>query len=356
MGYKSAARSFQFGLNYGQRAKEFEQLQGLREKEEGRREERHQWATEDREKKKKFEVVKREVDTAKALMDAGDERAAIKKIADLYNERYPNGDEVRIIVKSDNPNDAKWETDPNLKGKDIAVLSKTGGIMPFKSTKDLMNYVATNLNYGQFKKDADAAMAKIAQVNATAKPFRAHDGKMYIQQYKMGPGGSIVKDGDPVPYTGKTAVGGLEEKAMVLGKNLEGLSEREKGALLGTHQKIKDKEPLKPGDRVKTAKAQSDLFAKDLNIVLKPFSKPGRTIINMETGEITDEGQNALDAALNLYQKYKDNPDTLTPQERKKLQSARDVWNIWKKMRNTISSRYLTDEKASGPNPWDKYK
>lgn len=363
MSYRSAARSFQRGFVQGQRAGEFEQLQGFREREEGRRQKRHEWEKEDREKQKKFEVVKQEVNTAKAMMDAGDERGAAKKVVDLYNEQYPNGDEVRIIFKSDSPNDDRWNTDPNLRGKDIAVLSKSGGMLPYKNMKDLMKFVASSLKYEQFSKDMDAVSARVADANTQSKPFKADDGKMYIQRFKEGPGGSIIKDGDPVPYSGKAPLAGGLKQASESGLDTSKLSRKDKEILAGIRVKKKDPEALKLGDRSKAAKLQSEVFAKDLNIVLKPFSKPGRMVINLESGEITDEGQNALDAALNLFQKYKDKKE-LTPQERKKLSSARDVWNIWKKMKATISGRYLFEEKddksnkkkGQKSNPWDKYR
>ncbi len=351
MGYRSAGKAFQHGLDMGQRDKEFEEVQGLREKEETRRTTRHKWEKEDREKKKKFEAMVKEIDAADAMAEF-DPRGAAKKVGDLYNDRYPDNGMAKIIFREDNPEAEIWK-DKNLKGN-IVVLSQKGGLKSFNNVKELTKYAAGSLNYKEYIKSSNAVTAKVAKANTASKPFKAHDGKMYRRQYKEGPGGSVVEAGDPVPYTGKTAMAGGLAKASEAGLDTSKLSKQDKKILGGIREKEKQPTPTKPGDKVKAAKAQSELFIKDLSVVLKPFSKPGRTIINMESGEITDEGQNALDSALNLYQKYKDKKE-LTPQEKKKLKSARDVWNIYKKMQETISARYLRQPKGGKTKSWQDY-
>jgi hypothetical protein len=368
MGYKSAARSFQVGLGMGQQAKEFEQLQGLREKADvraekasvraekqaGRETAEFGWKQEEHDKKKRFEIIKRETDTAKAMLDAGDERGAAKKIIDLYNEQYPNGDEVRIIFKSDNPNDEKWNSDPNLKGRDIAVLSKSGGILPGKNMKELMKVVASSLDYGQFVKDSDAVSAKVAEANRASKPFQAHDGKMYIQQFKEGPGGSVIKAGDPVPYTGKTPMTGKLAEAAGACLDTSKLSTKDKRVLAGLREKEKTAKPGEAG--FKTSKAQTEMFAKDIKLMLTPFAKPGKTLIDPETYELTNEGKGAMDAASDLWQKYQDKKP-LTPQEKRKVGQARDVLDAFSKMFGTVYSKYDTKSKAKGKNKsWKKYQ
>jgi hypothetical protein len=341
------------GMQLGMQAKATRKMMDIREKEEERRQQRREWEKEDRAKKKQFEVVERKVKTAEAMMDAGQERAAIKEVVDTYNERYMNNDEVRVIYRSDldhvtNPElRRKWDSD--FKGKDVAMISKRHGMLPVKNTKDIMKIVTSGLNYDQFSQDYDDTQRRVAEANDKAQPFPWR-GQHWVQKFKVGPGGSVVKDGNPVPFTGPTPPTGIAKKGAELGIDVTKLPKRQKGALLGTHEKIK--EP-KPGE---IAKVQTEQDAKNLKTVLTPFAKPGRTLIDPDTLELTNEGKSALDVALDLHQKYKVSPETLTPQEKKKLKYAIDAWKIYGVIAERAAAQYLKTGERGGKKTWKKYR
>jgi hypothetical protein len=146
------------------------------------REKEFEWKEEDREKKKRYEIINQEFGVVKALHDAGLDREAAAKLSNLYNKRWPDGNESMVVFRSDTTNPqlrAKWDNDPNLAGKEIGVLSRTGGILPFKTMKDLMKYSAAKLNQTEYLKSYKTAEANIVRLNAQEKPFRAKDGFNY---------------------------------------------------------------------------------------------------------------------------------------------------------------------------------
>lgn len=354
MGWNESARAFTRGLVLGQRAQfhddkmEVVRAREEREKKRSKREEeKHAEWKRSSDKKKRFEVVKREVDTAKAMISAGQSRAAAKKIVDLYNNEYPNQDEARIIFREDDPENEIWSKG-NMQGKEVALLTKNWGVLPAKNLKDVMGVISSNLDYDQFSKDLEGVTKAVAEKNASEKPFKAQDGKMYIQQWEEGPGGSVVKAGDPVPYQGKQALKGFEKKVSEAGLDPSKLTTKEKQIGAGIREKIK--EP-KPGDTSAAGKKKAEEFIKDLKILGKPFAKPGKEMIDPQTLEIKNEGKSAWDAANDFLQKYKDKKE-LSPAERRKVDDAKRFLEVFEKISKYTASKYLG--KGSGKG-WHQY-
>ena len=367
MGWRESARAFERGLTLGQRArfhkdemglkedlleqrrKEWEAKEGRAKSEETRKGEKHEAWKKERDKKARFDVVKREVDTAQAMVKAGQNRQAAKKIVDLYNTQYPNQDEARIIFKEDDPGNKIWQQG-NMKDKEIAMVTKQWGVLPAKNLKDVMKVVSSNLDYGQFTKDLEAVESAVAQKNAAEKPFQTREGDWFIQLWKEGPGGSVVKDGDPQPYTGETQVAGGEKKALEAGLDPEKLPKEDKQRLAGIREKIK--EP-KPGDIPTANKKKAEEFIKDLQILSKPFNKGNKEIIDPDTLEITSEGQSAWDQANELMQKYMDKKE-LSQEQRRKLDEAKQFLDVYDKIAKYTASKYGGRGKKGGRS-WKDY-
>lgn len=219
-----AAEGLDTGVQLGVRAQERAEARKEREKmraedrmrweiEEGRRAEKFGWEAEDREKKSQYEKAEKSFNAARALYDAGEKtgdqeqmRLSAKLLADTYNKHWVNGDETRIIFRSDaaSPEMAeKWDTDEKLKGKDVAILSKSGGIMPFNNLKDAFKFAGANMSMDNFTKDWRQAEAKIAELNlaASQSPIRDANGKLWVRTFTMGPGG-MPTAGPNAEYTG----------------------------------------------------------------------------------------------------------------------------------------------------------
>ncbi len=353
MGWRESARSFERGLTLGQRArfhkdemglkedlleqrrKEWEAKEGRAKTEETRKGEKHEAWKKERDKKARFDVVKREVDTAQAMVKAGQNRQAAKKIVDLYNTQYPNQDEARIIFREDDPENKIWQQG-NMKNKEIAMVTKQWGVLPAKNLKDVMKVVSSSLDYGQFSKDLEAVEGAVAQKNAAEKPQQVGKDRWVIQKWKEGPGGSVVRDGDPVAYTGETALQGFEKKAAEAGLDPAKLTKEQKK--IGAGIKEKEKQPKETGPVDPAKKTQE--YLRDLKLLGQKFAKPGTQIIDWQTGEINMAGaKSAYDAAQDLIQKYRDKKQ-LSATERRKLDDAQTYIQVYDNVTKTVGGKY----------------
>jgi len=382
--WKSASESLGTGVQLGVRAQERE---ADREERRLDREQRNkQWeatnkraeAAESREQeefdeKKQFKVVTKLFNSAHSLYQAGVEandegmiRQGAQKLVDTYNQYLPNGDETRIIFKKDSASDpvmqAKWDEDKNLKGKEVAILSKSGGIMPFKNLDDAFNYAAANLNMENFTAGAKAAKAKVAELNAKEEPFMGNDGQYYTRRWKLGKGGMPEKS-DPIPYTGVTKASKTKqdvvETEQVLGRKLksgevgvktgltkaEGASEMAKNYAQAEKARAEGKAAAAEGKRMK--KADLDAAKASLDMLLRPFVSKGKPILDPETGEMTEAADNGLKVAGQLIDKHKEDPKSLTKEERRNLPHAVRAWEVYKSISAAVTAGHVSPEQAA---------
>lgn len=334
-------------------------------------------AQEDFDEKKQFKVVTKLFNSAHALYQAGVEanddgmmRQGAQKLVDTYNQYLPNGDETRIIFKKDSVNNpvmqAKWDEDKNLKGKEVAILSRSGGIMPFKNLDDAFNYAAANLSMENFTAGVKQAKAKVADLNAKEEPFMGNDGQYYTRRWKMGKGGMPEKS-EPIPYTGVTKASKLKQDVTdtetVLGKKLSSEEQRIKAGL--SKPETASEAEL---HRAQAAKARAegsaalggeggkggplkgadlDKMKKSLNLLLTPFAKKGESVLDPETGEMTQAGNNAYEAAADLVDKAQNEPEKLTKKEKRDLPHAVRAVEIFKRISASVTAGYISKEDAA---------
>ena len=382
--WNSATRGFNAGVVLGERGAE--RAADREEREKWREEQKKQWEAgnkradaaearqqEEFDEKKQFKIVKKLFNSAHSLYQAGVEandegmiRQGAQKLVDTYNQYVPNGDETRIIFKKDSANNpvmqAKWDEDQNLKGKEVAILSKSGGIMPFKNLDDAFNYAAANLNMENFTAGAKAAKAKVAELNAKEEPFMGNDGQYYTRRWKLGKGGMPEKS-DPIPYTGVMKASKLQqdvtESETVLGRKMTPEEKRVKAGL---------SKPESPSERIaaaaKLAAARGEGGGKDgkgsgmtkkdldaakasLDILLRPFVSKGQPVLDPETGEMTEAADNGLKVAGQLIDKYKEDPKSLTKEERRNLPHAVRAWEVYKSISAAVTAGHVSPEQAA---------
>ena len=372
--WESAAKSLPGGVVLGERAVEREEDRKVRqdaleqrkkefELQNTRAQELHDARMEEYDEKKEFKKIKSSFDAYHAMYTAGVEnddmnmqRSAAAGLVGIYNNKLPNGDEVKLIFKGDsagNPELAqKWDSDPKLKGKEVAVLSKSGGIMPFRNLDDVFKFAASGLNMENFTAGRKQAELKIAEMNAKEEPFTAEDGNKYLRTWKLGPGGMPEKgpvralsDVEASQDKESPAKKKLREAETVLGgkpskgerRILAGVAspEGETAAELHRAQAARARKEGKGEDAGK----QRDQFKKDLDLVLRPFAAPGKQLLD-EDGELNNDGHVALDAANKLIEKADNEPDKMTKEEKRKVVHARRAWEIYEKISGHIAAGY----------------
>lgn len=384
--WNSATRGFNAGVVLGERGAE--RAADREEREKWREEQKKQWEAgnkradaaearqqEEFDEKKQFKIVKKLFNSAHSLYQAGVEandegmiRQGAQKLVDTYNQYVPNGDETRIIFKKDSANNpvmqAKWDEDQNLKGKEVAILSKSGGIMPFKNLDDAFNYAAANLNMENFTAGAKAAKAKVAELNAKEEPFMGNDGQYYTRRWKLGKGGMPEKS-DPIPYTGVTKASKTKqdvvETEQILGKKLkpgelgvklgltkaEGASEMAKNYAQAEKARAEGKAAAAEGKTPRMKKADLDAAKASLDILLRPFVSKGQPVLDPETGEMTQAADNGLKVAGALIDKYKEDPKSLTKEERRNLPHAVRAWEVYKSISAAVTAGHVSPEQAA---------
>lgn len=384
--WDSASKSLPGGVALGVRVRENEEDRA--ERKTWREEQKKQWeagnkradAAEGRaqaefDEKKEFKKVKSSFDAFHAMYKAGIEnedtnmqRSAAAGLASIYNSKLPNGDEVKIIFKSDAANNPelseKWNSDEKLKDKDVAVLSKSGGIMPFKNLDDVFKFAASGLNMENFTAGIKQAEAKVAELNAREEPFMGNDGQYYTRRWKMGKGGMPEKS-DPIPYTGVTKASKTKqdvvETEQVLGRKLksgevgvkagltkaEGASEAAKNYAQAEKARAEEKAAAAEGKTPRMKKADLDAAKASLDMLLRPFVSKGQPILDPETGEMTQAADNGLKVAGQLIDKYKEDPKSLTKEERRNLPHAVRAWEVYKSISASVTAGHISPEQAA---------
>lgn len=112
------------------------------------------------------------------------------------------------------------------------------------------------------------------------------------------------------------------------------------------------KDYKKTKQQIDAAKALTDREMKDLKAVLAPFAKPGKQLIDFETGELSNEGKSALDAALDLINKDREGKP-LSSSDKEKLTRAKQAWRIYNASADRISSSYGEPDKPGKGKPID---
>lgn len=292
----------------------------------------------------------------KALVDAGDERAGLKIINDATSNLVVNGYGAQIIHKSDNPENPIWKKD-FAKDANILVNTPEHGIMGFKDAKSALKIVEGLADPEGFFEYERQQNGKIEERNAAEKPFMGEDGKQYIKKWSITNNATTAK---VVPYTEPVAMSGtrqkLKEAEKIKGKPLTqsernivlGLSKPEGESEVAANRasaNLHNKQAAELGkgggkkDLEKDTK-QRELWAKDLKIVLEPFASKGKPTVDLETGETTQEGQNALKVARALVTKAEEDPNSLTKEEKRNLEHAKRADELHTAISRAIGAHY----------------
>jgi hypothetical protein len=384
--WDSATRGFNAGVVLGERGaeraadrEEREKWRGEQkerwDKQDARAQEAHDIQVEEYDSKKQFDKAKKSFNAAHALYEASEatgdknqQRMAAKLLADTYNQHWVNGDEMKIIFKSDSANNpvmqAKWDEDDKLKDKEVAILSRSGGIMPFKNLDDAFKFAGAGLNMENFTAGVKAAEAKVAELNAREEPFMGNDGQYYTRRWKMGKGGMPEKS-DPIPYTGVTKASKTKqdvvETEQILGRKLkpgevgvktgltkvEGASEAAKNYAQAAKAKAETEAAKGEAGKGGMSKKQLDEAKQSLDILLRPFVSKGQPVLDPETGEMTQAADNGLKVAGALIDKYKEDPKSLTKEERRNLPHAVRAWEVYKSISAAVTAGHVSPEQAA---------
>lgn len=323
-----------------------------KESQERRQQEAFEWKTEDRQKKKDYDVFKGELHLGDALIDAGNIREGAARYVNAYNKKWPDRKKAILSFRSDKPDaksTAEWDSRPGLAGNEIALALETGELVAFKSIEEFKKFAKSVMSPNEYLKASKASESAVAKMNAQEKPFRTNEGP-YINTWVMGPDGNPVR-GPAVPYKEKMP----RTEAERMGLKIKA-TEKAIGEPLTTAEVKQVRLGIKPTKKEKaiTPGKQRDKFKKDLDLVLRPFkSKPSSSIFDDE-GDMTDSGKNALDTALKLVEKADKNPESLTVAEKKKLPHARRAWQMFSKISETISTEYEREPESG--SSWQQYR
>jgi hypothetical protein len=323
-----------------------------------RQEERFEWEKAERKKRQDFEIMQKEFNVVEILNRSGNKKDAAARLSNFYNSRYPDGNEIRIVFKDDIENQ-RQQNIPGFEGREVAIFSKNEGMLPFKTMDELIRYTAANLNYDNYAKEYDAAMAKVADANARETPFTADDGEVYINTWILGPGGNLKrgpaeKFKDKMPAKKKTGLDlTLTQAEKALGRKL---TPDEKEIKLGFRKPEKEKKPVDFGKKL-------DRYKKSLDLLLRRFVKKGslgETLSSLlgedsDKGvELTDTGRNALDYALSITGKP---IAELTAKEKKLLPYAQQVAQLNEQIFGSIQQEYFGDKVKKGKgDDWRAYQ
>jgi hypothetical protein len=339
----------------------------FKKSQEKRQQQEFNWKKEDREKKQKYEILLSELATIKALKKAGKERLAGAKFADVYNKQFPDGDELIIGFRSDAEGDMvgpprlgqsrmgmnRWNTDPQLKGKDIAAFSKQGGALPFKNMDELINFAEATLTPKAYLDAYKESEAKVAEMNLKQEPFQdAKDGLWYKRSFKVGMGG-LPEESHRVPYEGKRAATKEEQ----VGLKIKAY-EKETGIKLTPAERKEIRFRIKPPKKEKAVAPGKEraVFPKDLALLAMPLIKKlskGKIddIAEMLDAdeELSPRGIETVEAAVSYsleITRKKDAGEKLTAEETKDLPHARHLANAYKVMQRKTSVAYPLEEKG----------
>ena len=369
--WDSATRGFNAGVVLGERGAEraadreereayrAEQRE-FRERQDARERDRHDVFMKEATEKQTHRKVKQGIGQMIGLMKVGEEDAAIKIAQDLYRNLYPNGQDVRVFNREWDPKNKIWEN----QDKDTKYLVVTGrdgekaNLAPFKSGDDIIKMFEPYLDYDKYSADMKELKKQRNAYNAAQESFQANDGKRYIKQ--MDDQGEVKT----VPYEGVVRQSKLQqditESETALGRKLTNEERRVKTGL---------SKPESPSERIaaraalrKAAgeggaggaggaggidKKAIDKAKASLDMLLRPFVKKGKPILDPETGEMTEAADNALNEAGKLIDKAKEDSNSLTKEERRNLPHAVRAHEVFKAYSAAITASVISPEQAA---------
>ncbi|OPY89017.1 MAG: hypothetical protein A4E71_00097 [Smithella sp. PtaU1.Bin162] len=313
----------------------------------------------EKEEQQRQKNFKRSYVIAKALADSGDERPAWSLVSESYNKLVNNGDEMMVFHKDDKgdlefPGGKKWDDYPGAKH---LIVTRKYGAVPVKNISDALKIIEPFTDPEKFMEYERQQKSAVESLNASEKPFRGKDGKLYKKEWSLTRTGKKSKD---VPYEGVEHMSVEEQKVRNI-KDIpaELLNEEGKRVLLGVSK------AESPSERIAAKKAlndsgvkamkdwmdltgkQRDQYKKDLELVLKPFSVGGKPVLDFETGEMTSTGENALKSAGKLIDKAEKDSSSLTTEEKRNLPHARRAQQMYEKISGAVSSDYVKPAKGN---------
>lgn len=321
-----------------------------RESQERRQKKAFEWKTEDRQKKKNYDVLKGELRLGDALIDAGNIREGAARYVNAYNKKWPDRKKAILSFRSDKPDaksTAEWDSRPGLAGNEIALALETGELVAFKSIEEFKKFAKSVMSPNEYLKASKASESAVAEMNAQEKPFRTNEGP-YINTWVMGPDGNPVR-GPAVPYKEKMPITEAERMGLKIKA-----TEKAIGEPLTTAEVKQVRLGIKPTKKEKAVAPgkQRDKFKKDLDLIMRPFHK--EESLYDELGDLTKEGKSAFNVVLSLIEKARKDYKSLTTQEKANLKHARRASEMFDKISETISAEYER-EPESGSN-WQQYR
>ncbi len=361
--WDSASEGFNRGVPLGMRmadqAREEERWkkeQGLREKQDTRAQQSHEKTmkltdiqVEEATDKQTHRKVKQGIGQMVGLLNVGEEDAALQLAQVMYRQLYPDGKDVRVFSRNWNSEDKIWEK----QDKDTNFLVVTGregeaaSPVPFKSAKDVIDIFTPYLDYDKYAEDMKELRKQRNEFNGKQESFVGEDGKRYVKQ--MNEKGEV----GTVEFTGPVRESILKQRkreaseaglskgdtriAMGLSKP-EGASEAAKNMAQADKARLEISEIKKGGGKGSTKEALAN-FKTTMEIALMPFVSKGKPVLNPETMEMTENGENGLKVARALLTKAKNTPNALTEADLANLQDAEEAVNLYGAIKTAMGIR-----------------
>ena len=176
----------------------------------------------------------------KGLSNAGKDAKAVRAAVKLYRELYPDGKDVHILAKEDNPEHEVWKKYPDA---EFVGMSKDHRYPPTPLTgKEIVAMIESLADPKNYNAGLDQAEKEVSTANLGAKPYWAHDQdgnpiQVVDEQYID----KNTKKKRTVPYTGPAPMNKEEEKVRAI-MNIpdEFLSKEGKEIKLGVRSPAKD--------------------------------------------------------------------------------------------------------------------
>ncbi len=303
-------------------------------------------------------------DAAKKTGNQALEDDAIKIGEELYRNLYPDGNDVMIFRRDWDPNNKIWEGQ-DKSTKYMCITGREGGAVqktPLKSIDEFVALFEPYLDYETYSKDMKALAKERREFNAAAmqKPFTGKDGKNYVWQ--KDDNGKVTQ----VEFTGQMAESAIEQKRreieetkkkrkggkltpednIILGLSKPGNAAEERyhnAQAAKLEQEVRDAKAGGGKNALETAIKRRKYYSDTLNDLLKPFGTKGKRTVDIETGEMTQVGDNALREAGKLLDK---DPSTLNTEEKRLLPFAKRAWFFYEEMSGGPDPRTAAERKA----------
>lgn len=340
-----------------EREKDREERKERFERQDARAQEAHDIHMEEATEKRTHRKVKQGIGQMIGLMNVGEEDAAIKVAQDLYRGLYPNGQDVLVFNREWDPENKIWEK----QDKDTKYLVVTGregekaNPVPFKSAQDIVNMFEPYLDYDKYSAEMKELKKQRNTYNAAQESFVANDGKRYIKQ--MDDNGEVKT----VPHEGVVRESKLQEKFRETEAALGGIRKDDKRKMAGLETSseiaLRNAQAAKARAEGKAAgekgkggtldKKTIEAHKENLKMALSPFVSKGKPVLDPETGDLNEAGDNGLKVAGALIDKAATKPDSLTSEDRRNLPHAKRAWELYGKISGHIAATYGVKDEAT---------